>query len=57
MYSQVVSTCFYFDQFSKTYLTLSLLLFLKNLEILTRFRSLDPSQKASTSLLNQRILH
>ena len=51
MYSQVVSTYFYFDQFSETYLTLFLPLFLKNLEILTRFRSLDPSQIASSSLL------
>ena len=57
MYSQVVSTYFYFEQFSKTYLTLFLLLFLQNLEILTKFRSVDPSQIASSSLLYQRILH
>ena len=57
MYSQVVSTYFYSEQFSKTYLTLFLLLFLQNLEILTKFRSLDPSQIASSSLLYQRILH
>ena len=49
MYSQVVSTYFYFDQFSKTYLILFLLLFFKNLEILIRIRSLDPSQIASSS--------
>ena len=52
MYSQVVSTYFYFDQFSKTFLTLFLFLFLKNVEILTRFWSLDPSQIASSLLLN-----
>ena len=51
MYSQVVSIYFYFDQFSKTYPTLFLLLFFKNMEILTRFWRLDPSQIASSSLL------
>ena len=52
MYSQVVSTYFYFDQFFETYLTLFLLLFLIKLEILTRFRSLDPSKIARSLLLN-----
>ena len=52
MYSQVVSTHIYFHQFSATYLTLFLLSFLKYLECLTRFRTLDPSQIASSSLLD-----
>ena len=52
MYSQMVTTYFYFDQFSTTYLTLFLLLFSKTLDVLTRFGSVDPSQIASSSPLN-----